>query len=262
MSHSTAICTLSMVPMRGEPKHKSEMVSMLLFGEAFTVNESLDHWHHIKCRNDNYEGWIFSRLLHLVNQDFLKRYDAENPVYCGEMLASAHNRDRDYYMSFGSRLPLFDGSHFYLGDEKVDYTRTTISPDAKKDPAHLMDIAKKYRYTPYLWGGRSLLGIDCSGFTQMVFALCGHKLPRDASQQVACGKAIDSLDEAKAGDLAFFSENGQKVTHVGILTGDGKIIHASDDVRVDKIDEQGIFNRDLKQYTLKASAIRRVLGEI
>jgi gamma-D-glutamyl-L-lysine dipeptidyl-peptidase len=258
MSQSTAICTLSMIPMRGEPKHRSEMVSMMLFGEVFTVNESLDHWHYVTTRHDRYEGWIFSRMLHLVDQEFLDKYDAEKPVYCGEILSTAHNGERNYYMGFGSRLPLFDGNDFYLGDEKVAYNRTVIKPGKKKDGNHLIEIAGKYLFTPYLWGGRSLLGIDCSGFTQMVYALCGYSLPRDAWQQAALGKNVKSLSDAKPGDLAFFSENGQKVTHVGILTGDGHIIHASDDVRIDKINARGIFNRDLKAYTLKATLIRRI----
>lgn len=244
MSHLTAICTLSMIPVRGQPRHRSEMVSMLLFGEVFTVNESLDHWHHIKCRNDNYEGWIFGRLLHLVDQVFLEKYDSETPVYCGEMLSTAQNGQKSYYFGFGSRLPLFDGTHFYLGDSKVNYTRDTISPFKDNDPSEIIRIAKKYLHTPYLWGGRSLLGIDCSGFIQMVYAMNGCIMPRDARQQAEHGIVVKNLEDARPGDLAFFSETGHTITHVGILTGDGHIIHASDDVRVDKIDENGIYNRD------------------
>jgi len=235
------------------------MVSMLLFGEVFTVLESMDHWHLVQCRNDQYEGWIYSRMLHLVDANFLQKYDIETPVYCGEMLATAQNGVKSYYMGFGSRMPLFDGSHFYLGHEEVSYNRATISPKSKIDGSAVIDMAKKYLNTPYLWGGRSLLGIDCSGFTQMVFGICGCSLPRDASQQAENGTEIHSLKDAHKGDLAFFSENGQRVTHVGILTGDGHIIHASDEVRIDKIDENGIYNDDLKSYTLKASLIKRYL---
>jgi gamma-D-glutamyl-L-lysine dipeptidyl-peptidase len=259
MIHSTAICTLSMIPMRGEPKHRSEMVSMLLFGEVFTVNESMDHWHYITSRADNYQGWIYSRYLHLVDEEFLEKYDAEKPAYCGEFLSTAHNDNKDYYLGFGSRLPMFDGENFYLGAESVAYNRSVISTTRKKDNAKVIDLAKKYLHTPYLWGGRSLLGIDCSGFTQMVYALYGKKLPRDAWQQAKSGKPVSKLQDAVAGDLAFFSESGSRITHVGILTGDGHIIHASDDVRIDKINEKGIFNRDLKTYTLKATVIRRII---
>jgi gamma-D-glutamyl-L-lysine dipeptidyl-peptidase len=259
MNHSTAICTLSMIPMRSEPKHKSEMVSMLLFGEAFTVNESLDHWHFITSRHDNYQGWIFSRYLHLVDLEFLDRYDTEKPAYCREFLSTAHYDEKYYYLCFGSRLPLYDGRYFYLGAEQVEYSRDVISQQKKKDTSLLIEIAKKYLHTPYLWGGRSLLGIDCSGYTQMVYALYGKTLPRDAWQQVKEGKPVKSLADARAGDLAFFSENGQRITHVGILTGDGHIIHASDDVRIDKISDKGIYNRDLKMHTLKVEKIRRIL---
>ena len=257
MNQSTAICTLGMIPMRGDPKHKSEMVSMLLFGDVFTVKESLDHWHLVSSRHDNYEGWIYSRLLHLVDNDFLQKYDTEKPVYSGEILSTAQNGDKSYYMGFGCRLPLFDGTHLYLGDEKVEYSRETISHKGKTDPAELIKTAKKYLHTPYLWGGKSLLGIDCSGFTQIVFSLNGIELPRDASQQVEKGKSVESLKAAKAGDLAFFSESGHTMTHVGILTGDGYIIHASDQVRIDKIDDKGIFSGEIKSYTLKPSVIKR-----
>jgi cell wall-associated NlpC family hydrolase len=232
---------------------------MLLFGEVFTVLESMDHWHMVQSRHDHYEGWIYSRVLHLVDSGFLHKYDTETPVYCGEMLSSAQNGTKSYYLGFGSRIPLFDGRHFYLGNEEIPYNRATISPKSKKDGSAIIDIAKRYLNTPYLWGGRSLLGIDCSGFTQMVFGLCGSSLPRDASQQAEGGKEIESLINTHPGDLAFFSENGQRVTHVGILTGDGHIIHASDEVRIDRIDENGIFNTDLKSYTLQATLIKRYL---
>jgi cell wall-associated NlpC family hydrolase len=257
MNQTLAICKLGMIPMRGDPKHKSEMVSMLLFGDVFTVLDSIDHWHHIRSHHDQYEGWIFSRSLHEVDQDFMNKYDSEKPVYSGELLSTANNGQKSYYMGFGSRLPLFKNDHFYLANERIEYAREIITSKSKPSGTGILTIAKKYLHTPYLWGGRSLLGIDCSGFTQMVFAMNGIMLPRDASQQAEKGKKVASLKTAKAGDLAFFSETGHSITHVGILTGDGKIIHASDQVRVDKIDENGIFNGEIKGYTLKAALIKR-----
>ena len=243
--------------MRSEAKHKAEMVSMLLFGDVFTVVESIDNWHRIISYHDTYEGWIFSRSLQWVDADFLKQYASENPVFSGELLATAQNGKKSYYMGFGCRLPLFKKDHFFLGNERVDYTRATISPKSKISGSNILKIAKKYLHTPYLWGGRSLLGIDCSGFTQMVFAMNGILLPRDASQQAEKGKKVASLKTAKTGDLVYFSENGKAVSHVGILTGNGQIIHASDQVRIDKIDENGIFNGEIKKYTLKPILIKR-----
>jgi len=258
MNQTLAICKLGMIPMRGDPKHKSEMVSMLLFGDVFTVLDSIDHWHKVRSHHDQYEGWIFSRNLHEIGSDFLKKYEAEKPVFSGELLSTAVSGQKSYYMGFGSRLPLFSKDHFYLGDERIEYAREIITSKNKLTGTAILKTAKKYLHTPYLWGGRSLLGIDCSGFTQMVFAMNGIMLPRDAWQQAEKGKKVSSLKTAKAGDLAFFSETGHSITHVGILTGGGKIIHASDQVRIDKIDENGIFNGETKGYTLKATVIKRL----
>jgi hypothetical protein len=256
---TNAICTLAMMPMRAEPGHRSEMVSQLLFGEVFSVLESNDsHWHRICCRHDNYEGWIFSRHFQYVSNDFLTRYDNEKVMnHCEEAAVTAASDKETYLVPFGARLPNYKEGTFYLGDTTVRFSGMKMNTE-RGTVEEVMRTVRLYLNAPYLWGGRSLMGIDCSGFTQMVYKMNGYKLPRDAYQQAEVGKTIPTLNGAQAGDLAFFAES-ERITHVGILTGKGTIIHASEYVREDQIDENGIFNRDLQAYTLKVLLIKRYL---
>lgn len=238
-----------MMPLRREARHASEMVSLVLFGELFEVLESQEHWHRLRCDYDGYEGWTFSRELRILDEKFLEKYRSEKPVYADSN--TALNR-----IPFGGRLPLYADGSIQLGEERIVFDGNIISPGQNTGPDAIIQTAQRYLDAPYLWGGRTMAGLDCSGFTQMVFKLNGIALRRDAYQQAEQGEAVNSLAEVKAGDLAFFAER-ERVSHVGILTGDGHIIHASEYVRMDKIDESGIFNRALNAYTLKVKSIRK-----
>lgn len=257
MEEKTAICNLSMIPMRREPAHRSEMVSMLLFGEIFTVLETKENWHKIKCRFDGYEGWITSRKLHEVSEDFIKTYASEAAAFASGLPFYALKGKEKILLSHGSRLPKITENNFKLGEAQYSYEGEVMIMEEKPRKSDILKLANLFLGTPYLWGGRSILGIDCSGFTQVVFMMSGYKLPRDAYQQAESGETINSLSEAKAGDLAFFSENNTKITHVGILDGKGNIIHASEKVKIDTIDTKGIYNSEIKQHTLQATLIKR-----
>jgi cell wall-associated NlpC family hydrolase len=125
----------------------------------------------------------------------------------------------------------------------------------------LIDQALKYFNAPYLWGGRSPLGIDCSGFVQVIYKMVGYALPRDASQQVHCGTSLSFVEETKPGDLAFFDDEEGRIVHVGIIWEKHKIIHASGKVRIDNVDQFGIYNLETKRYTHQMRVMKRIIKD-
>jgi cell wall-associated NlpC family hydrolase len=253
------IANHSATPMRAETAHRSEMVNMLMLGDLYEVIESIDHWHKIRTEHDGYEGWIFKRGLVQVDAEFYLRYSHERPVFAATAIDNCKGEKGFARIEFGNRLPLYKDRHFYLGTEKFEYDGETIIPTEKPSLENILRTGLQMTGTPYLWGGRSIFGIDCSGFTQLVYKLNGIALRRDARQQVEDGyQVLGGLSNAEPGDLAFFAEK-ENVSHVGILTGEGRIIHASDTVRVDRIDDNGIFNTDLQNYTLKVKQVRRYI---
>ena len=106
----------------------------------------------------------------------------------------------------------------------------------------IVKVARRYLNAPYLWGGRSPFGVDCSGFTQMVYKIAGQHLLRDAAQQVSQGRSIDFMEECQAGDLAFFDNEEGDIIHVGMILADNHIIHCDGMVRIDRLDQSGIHN--------------------
>jgi cell wall-associated NlpC family hydrolase len=139
------------------------------------------------------------------------------------------------------------------------YKFTGNSTQGFSQKKFLIENALIYLNAPYLWGGRSPFGIDCSGFTQLVYRLQGIKLPRDAYQQAEVGNTLSFIEESEEGDLAFFDNTEGKIIHVGIIMKNNYIIHASGKVRIDRIDQQGIFNSSLKTHTHKLRLIKSIV---
>lgn len=247
------ICNLAVVPVRAEASDRSEMVSQLLFGEAFEILEWKEKWVNITTTYDNYTGWIdrlqFITLGHMAYKNLLQH---PAPLTFKPVTQAWKIADNTViYLPAGSSLAFLEGTTSYIGKQKFEI----IGEIGEKD--HLTNIARTYLNVPYLWGGRTHFGIDCSGFTQVVFKLLGIKLRRDASMQAEDGNAVDGLNNVKLGDLAFFGAEENKITHVGILLGNGEIIHASGKVKIDKIESEGIYSEELKRYTHKLRSIRR-----
>ena len=245
--------------MRQAPSHRSEMVSQLLFGETYEILTTKDNWLQIKCTLDAYEGWIdHSQHTPIGDKDF-KTVTIENIGVAIDLFYSATSTDKSVTLVTGSSLPFFDGINFKLGKEKFIYNGQAVMSDQIRTVNMLEKVALRYLHAPYLWGGRSPLGIDCSGFTQVLYKCIGTWLPRDAYQQAEVGRPVNFATEAILGDLAFFNNEEGKITHVGMILKDQKIIHASGRVRIDSFDHQGIFNAETNKYSHKLRIIKRVL---
>jgi cell wall-associated NlpC family hydrolase len=140
----------------------------------------------------------------------------------------------------------------------IHYSGTVWDPAAAKhDAKTIRQLAFKFLNSSYLWGGRSVFGTDCSGFTQAVYAALNVALLRDARQQATQGELVGFLQQAHCGDLAFFDDDEGNIIHVGILLNATEIIHASGKVRIDKIDSQGIVDSDTGERTQKLRIIKR-----
>lgn len=237
----------TIVPVRKEPSHRSEMVNELLYGEDLAILESAGGWLSITCLDYNYSGYIpdITKLEEVQVQSsasFRFVYTASSMIISRE----------------GIRLDLPRGSR--VREEQTE-KGCFETPDKISSPTEVIKTARFYLGNPYRWGGRSPFGIDCSGFTQMVFMLNGLILPRDAHQQVLLGDEVAFVSEAQPGDLAFFQNENGDVTHTGILLSNSEIIHASGRVRIDNIDHHGIFNKELNRYTHTLKVIKRMSVE-
>ncbi|RYU86548.1 hydrolase Nlp/P60 [Mucilaginibacter terrigena] len=247
------ICNLAVVPLRAEPSDRSEQVSQVLFGEAFEILEWKEKWVQITTATDNYTGWIdrlqFAMLGHLAYKRLLQ---TPPPLTYRAVTQAWKIIDNSViYLPAGSSLAFLEGTTSYIGNQKFEI----IGEIGEKDS--IANIARSFLNAPYLWGGRTHFGIDCSGFTQVVYKLRGINLRRDASLQAEDGTPVDTVLKAKLGDLAFFNNEEGRITHVGIILGGGQIIHASGKVKIDTIDTQGIYSEELKRYTHRLKVIKR-----
>jgi len=254
------ISYFSLIPVRAEPAHPAELVNQLLFGELYIIQEKLDEWLRIKGANDQYEGFIHqSQHTSLDEKKYSELLNSDKSITT-DLVHSIHNNDRKFPICLGSTLYNYDGVNTSMGGKKFIFSGKTISITNEIDQSEfVVKIAHKFLHAPYLWGGRSAFGIDCSGFVQVVFKVIGTQLPRDAWQQATEGKTMMFIHEARSGDVAFFENEEGKIIHTGIILEGQKIIHASGSVRIDTIDHYGIYNKELKKYSHKLRIIKRYL---
>jgi cell wall-associated NlpC family hydrolase len=241
---------LSLIPCRKEPAHRSEMVNQLLFGESFTVLDENEHWYYVCADFDGYQSWVEKKQIVLTD------ISETNGIRQSTLLQTLTHQNTTIKTLRGSVLYNFSKSRTLSNFGKV--WKIHEQTEYMAGERNIITTALSYLNTPYLWGGKTPWGIDCSGFTQMVFALNNYKLKRDAYQQAVQGREVELKDILPC-DLAFFKNEQGAITHVGIILHDNNIIHASGKVRIDKIDENGIFNVEINAYTHQLAFIRRVI---
>jgi cell wall-associated NlpC family hydrolase len=253
------ICSLSVIPCRKDASSTSEMVTQLLFGETYTIVEDREDWIQITTNYDNYPCWISAKQHTRLSDSEYK--SLQITTLSSELVQVVNQSDNQsvFPITIGATLPNFNNGVLKIGDIDFSFEGQIADIQIKKTVKELKETAYLFLNAPYLWGGRSPFGIDCSGFTQLVYKLNGYKLPRDASQQVEIGTALSFVEEAEAGDLAFFDNEEGNIVHVGMVLENQQIIHASGCVRIDKFDHYGIFHSDNKKYSHMLRVIKKVI---
>jgi len=253
------VCRLSVVPVRTKPLDSSEMVTQLLFGEHYSVVEQSNRgkWVRIKVDFDGYEGWIDRKQHYAISEAYFDQINSTDFKVCLDRATTVLFKKRTLAILMGSVLPIASVELFKV-EEQFAFNGESKNLGEIWPFDRLKQVAFKYLNTPYHWGGKTPFGIDCSGFTQMVFKICGYRLERDSAMQCNQGRKVASFAEAKPGDLFFFGTK-TKVNHVGILLENERIIHASGYVRIDEVSAEGIINTESGEKSHSLNAIRRII---
>jgi hypothetical protein len=252
------ICNLSIIPVRAEASDTSEMTSQMLFGEHFTILEKGKYWSKIQISFDGYEGYVDNKQYEEISENLFHQLATKESMYSGEIIDFITSTKNDLItIPLGSSLPNFTNNEIVINANKYFYDGAVFSGLLNKN--EIIQKAFTYLNTPFLWGGKTPFGIDCSGFTQMAYKLCGYKLCRDSKQQAKQGEVLSFIEESEPGDLAFFDNEEGEIIHVGIILNDYHIIHAHGKVRIDTLDHSGIFNADLQKHTHKLRVIKKLI---
>lgn len=226
-------------PVRAEPSDRSEMINQLLLGESARVLEMKDRWIHIEAELDGYQGWINKNEIRFLKPDQFETWNAIPKTRWPNTSLKAESKKRIYHIPVAGLIAKNHKDQLVIGEDEIEIPSAHFSP-VQRDT--FLETALSFLGTPYLWGGRTDVGIDCSGFVQTVFLLHGMLLPRDASMQHDLGNLKGKeLDHAQPGDLLYFSNDGQSVSHVGFYMGNGTLLHASSFVRLENISYKDRF---------------------
>ena len=250
------ICNLAIVPVRSEPSDSSEIVTQLLFGEHIQILERKNQWARIKIQFDDYEGWVDSKQYQVISEANYNQLSKEAIILNADLIDYISAPDNLLLpIPLGASLSFLNNSEINTSNFDFEGTKTS----GVKPKSALINTAFMYLNAPYLWGGKTPFGIDCSGFTQMVYKLNGYKIHRDASQQALEGEPLSFIEESEAGDLAFFDNEEGNIIHVGIIMDNNYIIHGSGKVRIDRLDHLGIYNAELNKHTHNLRVIKKII---
>lgn len=251
-----AVINVPAAPVRRKPMHRKEMINQLLFGETVKLLKTKgDHWVKIRSLHDGYEGWMTNTMFAIVSEEIAQ---SKRLYVTADLLSTLDINDKKINIPAGASLPFFANGKGLLGMFPYTFHGKRYNREEQKPDAALINqLVMPWLNAPYMWGGRTALGIDCSGFVQVIFKMMGIDLCRDAWQQAQEGKPVKKFRDVKTGDLVFFN-NKEEIVHVGIMLGNNKLIHASGKVRIDEIDKKGIINTDTGKRTLQLRAIRRL----
>lgn len=258
------ISGLSIIPVRRDPSEQSEMITQILYGEHFIVNEIMLGWAHVKLAFDGYDGWVDMKMITPLQERSYQKIDKSPFAVSTDIFNIIPvNSEQTMMIVAGSTLPCWRPylKEFSIQNEVFHHAGNFTYKKLANIRKVMIDQALKYFNAPYLWGGRSPLGIDCSGLAQIIYKMVGYTIPRDVSQQVHCGKALSFVEETKPGDLAFFDDEEGRIVHVGIIWEKNKIIHASGKVRIDNVDQFGIFNVETKRYSHQMRVMKRIIKD-
>ena len=254
MVASFCFCHLSIIPLRADHSDQSEIVTQMLFGEVGVILKTHNQWLLIKMAQDGYEGWIdHKQVVFITEVSFNKLKNITHRQE--ELVLPLWTSYGNIHTVKGSVLPSTSES-FKMEELSFTWEKKPVVSSV----ASIVETAMSYLNAPYLWGGRTPFGIDCSGFTQAVYHFNGFQLPRDASQQVHEGKTIE-FNDVQPGDLAFFENKKRRIHHVGIILKENKCIHASGQVRIDSLSQQGIIHAEKKELTHSLHCIKRLIEE-
>ena len=244
--------------MRLTDSDTSEMVNQLVFGEHFEIVEKNKKWSKIRLNFDEYEGYIDNKQYEEISVEYYKLLSNQPKIYSGELIDFITDHKNNLTtIPLGAHLPFYNNGSLKINNTSFIYNGKINSTQLTKSA--IIETAYLFLNTPYLWGGKTPFGIDCSGFTQTVYKLCGYQLLRDAKQQATQGNVLSFIEESEPGDLAFFDNEEGTIIHVGIIMSDYKIIHAHGKVRIDKLDHSGIYNTDTKQHSHKLRVIKKII---
>ncbi len=250
MADTFCYCHVSIAPLRAEARDSAEMVSQIVFGETLEIIEIDRQWRKVRSTIDDYEGWTDEKLLHKLSDDELKTWsDLRKPLY--NELLHLNTNSGEIKLTRGAYIGSSKQKSFQIGQQEY-----IILDEQIESPEDIKTVSLSYLNAPYLWGGKTLFGIDCSGFTQSVYRFFKIDIPRDANQQVLLGEEYN-YEEKREGDLAFFKNSSGKIHHVGIVLKDDEIIHAHGQVRIDKLTPKGIFNEEKESYSHELSCFKR-----